>query len=72
MAKASTTFSPPLSSANESAEGRVTVNILQASERCGVSRRTIYNWMAKGKIQYLRTAGGAIRIFEDSLWNSTR
>jgi len=33
-----------------------------------VSRRTIYNWMSAGKVQYVRTAGGAVRIFEDSLW----
>ena len=24
--------------------------------------------MAAGKIQYVRTAGGAVRIFEDTLW----
>jgi excisionase family DNA binding protein len=34
----------------------------------GVSRRTIYNWMAAGKVEYIRTAGGAVRIFEDTLW----
>jgi predicted site-specific integrase-resolvase len=33
-----------------------------------VSRRTIYNWMSAGKVQYVRTAGGAVRIYEDSLW----
>jgi hypothetical protein len=26
--------------------------------------------MAAGKIEYVRTAGGAVRIFEDSLWRS--
>jgi predicted site-specific integrase-resolvase len=35
-----------------------------------VSRRTIYNWMAAGKVEYVRTAGGAVRIFEDTLWRS--
>lgn len=34
----------------------------------GVSRRTIYNWMASGKVQYVRTAGGSVRIFVDTLW----
>jgi excisionase family DNA binding protein len=34
----------------------------------GVSRRTIYNWISAGKVEYVRTAGGAIRIFADSLW----
>jgi excisionase family DNA binding protein len=36
----------------------------------GVSRRTIYNWMAAGKVEYVRTAGGAVRIFEDTLWRA--
>lgn len=35
-----------------------------------MSRRTIYNWMAAGKVQYIRTAGGAVRIFEDTLWRT--
>jgi hypothetical protein len=35
-----------------------------------VSRRTIYNWMAAGKVEYVRTAGGAVRIFEDTLWRT--
>lgn len=47
---------------------RRTVNILQAMELVGVSRRTIYNWMASNKIEFVRTAGGNIRIFEDTLW----
>jgi excisionase family DNA binding protein len=34
----------------------------------GVSRRTIYNWLAGGKLEYVRTAGGSVRIFVDSLW----
>ena len=34
----------------------------------GVSRRTIYNWIAGGKVQYVRTAGGSVRIFADTLW----
>jgi len=24
--------------------------------------------MAAGKVEYVRTAGGAVRIFEDTLW----
>jgi excisionase family DNA binding protein len=47
---------------------RRAISITQACESVGVSRRTIYNWMAAGKVQYVRTAGGAVRIFEDSLW----
>ena len=49
---------------------RQTLSIMKACEVVGVSRRTIYNWMAGGKIQYVRTAGGSVRIFADSLWRS--
>ncbi len=47
---------------------RQTVSIMKACEVVGVSRRTIYNWMAAGKVEYVRTAGGSVRIFVDSLW----
>jgi len=47
---------------------RKTVSIPRACELVGVSRRTIYNWIAGGKVQYVRTAGGSIRIFADTLW----
>ncbi len=47
---------------------RQTISIMQACEVVGVSRRTIYNWMAGGKVEYVRTAGGSVRIFADSLW----
>ena len=49
---------------------RQTLSIMKACEVVGVSRRTIYNWMAGGKIQYVRTAGGSVRIFADSLWKA--
>ena len=51
---------------------RPTVSIQKACELVGVSRRTIYNWMYGGKIEYLRTAGGSIRIFVDSLWRDAQ
>ena len=38
------------------------------AELVGVSRRTIYNWIASGKVEYVRTAGGSVRIFVDTLW----
>ena len=47
---------------------RKTVSIPRACELVGVSRRTIYNWIAGGKIEYVRTAGGSVRIFVDTLW----
>lgn len=47
---------------------RKTVSIMKACELVGVSRRTIYNWLSSGKIEYVRTAGGSVRIFVDTLW----
>jgi excisionase family DNA binding protein len=47
---------------------RQTISIMKACELVGVSRRTIYNWIAGGKVEYLRTAGGSVRIFVDTLW----
>jgi excisionase family DNA binding protein len=47
---------------------RQTVSIMKACEVVGVSRRTIYNWITAGKVEYVRTAGGSIRIFADTLW----
>jgi excisionase family DNA binding protein len=47
---------------------RKTVSIPRACELVGVSLRTIYNWIAGGKVQYVRTAGGSVRIFADTLW----
>lgn len=47
---------------------RDTVSIAEACTHVGVSRRTIYNWIAEGKVEYVRTAGGAVRIFADTLW----
>jgi excisionase family DNA binding protein len=57
---------------------RKTISIMKACELVGVSRRTIYNWISAGKVEYVRTAGGSVRIFLDTLWrepsegNSTR
>ena len=47
---------------------RQTLSIMKACEAVGVSRRTIYNWLSSGKIEYVRTAGGSVRIFVDTLW----
>jgi excisionase family DNA binding protein len=54
--------------AEEHVVDRKTISIMKACELVGVSRRTIYNWLSAGKIEYVRTAGGAVRIFADSLW----
>ena len=55
---------------NEVELERQTLSIMKACEVVGVSRRTIYNWMAGGKIEFVRTAGGSVRIFADSLWRN--
>lgn len=47
---------------------RHTVSIAEACGLVGVTRRTIYNWMDSGKVAYVRTAGGSVRIFSDTLW----
>jgi excisionase family DNA binding protein len=38
---------------------RQTLSIMKACEVVGVSRRTIYNWISAGKVEYVRTAGGS-------------
>jgi excisionase family DNA binding protein len=47
---------------------RETLSIAEACTRVGVSRRTIYNWIRDSKVEYVRTAGGSIRIYADTLW----
>ena len=49
---------------------RTTISIRQACDLLDVTRRTIYNWIASGKVEYVRTAGGSIRIFVDTLWRA--
>ena len=34
---------------------RKTISIMKACELVGVSRRTIYNWLSAGKIEYVDT-----------------
>jgi len=46
------------------------LSIDEASAVAGVTRRTIYNWLYAGKLTYVKTAGGAYRIFESSLFRS--
>lgn len=47
---------------------RPLVPIMEAASLAGVSRRTIYNWIRDGKVQYIRTAGGSVRIYLDTLF----
>ncbi len=55
-------------SSHDGLEGTVTIQ--QAMHLAQVSRRTIYNWLDLGKIHGVRTAGGSMRIYEDTLWHA--
>ena len=46
---------------------RELLSIKEACKRIGVSRRTMHNWIAEGKVRYERTAGGHKRIVAASL-----
>ena len=46
------------------------VTIETAAALAGVSRRTIYNWLRAGRLEYVRTAGGRVRIEPDSLFRA--
>jgi excisionase family DNA binding protein len=35
---------------------------------CGVTRRTLYRWLAQGRLTVMRTAGGRLRILASSLF----
>lgn len=47
---------------------RESLSVKEAMQRAGVSRRTIYNWLSAGKLEYQRTAGGSVRIYTDTLF----
>jgi excisionase family DNA binding protein len=49
---------------------RPTVSIPEACRLARVARRTIYTWLAAGKVEYIRTAGGSPRIFVDTLFSA--
>lgn len=49
-------------------DGEVLASVNQACEIVGVSRRTLYNWMAKGLVEVRRTPSGTPRIVISSLW----
>lgn len=48
------------------------LTIKEAGVYVQVSRRTIYNWLALGKLRARRTAGGSVRVEKQSLWHPTR
>lgn len=47
---------------------RKTISIMKAARLCDVGRRTIYHWLEQGKVEYVRTAGGSVRIYVDTLF----
>lgn len=47
---------------------RPLVNIAQACAIVGVCRRTITYWIRDNRVEYVRTPGGAPRIYLDSLF----
>ncbi len=49
---------------------RPTISIRKACALVEVSRRTIYNWIASGKVERVRTVRGSTRIFVDTLWRT--
>jgi excisionase family DNA binding protein len=46
------------------------LTINEAAARARVNRRTIYNWLNAGKLTYVRTMGGSIRIAAASLFRT--
>ena len=47
---------------------RQLVNIAQSATIAGVHRNTIYNWIAANTGEWVRTAGGHLRVYVDTLW----
>lgn len=47
-----------------------TYSVQQVCDILSVSRRTVYNWMDAGKVQFVRTPGGARRILRSSLYQA--
>ena len=58
----SSRYTPCKGKENKKIMDRQTLSIMKACEVVGVSRRTIYNWISAGKVEYVRTAGGSSRI----------
>ena len=49
---------------------RTTISIRGACALLDVSRRTIYNWIANGKVERVHRVTGSTRIFVDTLWRT--
>jgi helix-turn-helix protein len=44
------------------------MKITEVAAFCRVSHSAVYQWMAKGLVEWVYTAGGKRRIFKDSLF----
>ena len=47
---------------------RESVGVTMAARMAGVSVGTMSKWVAKGRVDSVRTAGGTVRIFTDTLY----
>lgn len=52
----------------EAVTERPTVSVEKACVLVGVSKRTLYNWMADAKVDWFDGPNGMRRVYEDSLW----
>lgn len=59
-----TTLPPP----SKVEPGRPLMTITQVTAAAKVSRRTVYNWLAASRVACIRTAGGSIRVYADTVF----
>jgi excisionase family DNA binding protein len=53
-------------------EGAKLMTINEAAVFVRVSRRTIYNWIEDGKVDFVRIPSGSVRVIQSSLVVSTQ
>jgi len=46
---------------------RQTISALHACRLVQVSRHTLFNWIAEGRVEFTRNEAGAIRLYVDTL-----
>lgn len=51
---------------------RLLVSISDAAQLAAVSRRTVYNWMTRGLVEWTENAGGRRLVFEDTLFREVQ
>lgn len=56
----------------ERGTNRTLLTVNEAAEAVGVSRRTMYVWIAKKIVQIRRVASGKIYVYEDTLFSKER